>query len=35
MMRVINKFGLDKTFEKYEYLMDGSNYTRKRILRYL
>lgn len=29
--RVINKFGLTKTFEKYEYLMDGSNYTRKNI----
>lgn len=27
--RVINKFGLTKTFEKYEYLMDGSNYTKK------
>ena len=29
--RVINKFGLTKTFEKYEYLMDASNYTRKNI----
>ena len=29
--RVINKFGLSKTFEKYEYLMDASNYTRKNI----
>ena len=29
--RVINKFGLTKTFEKYEYLMKGSNYTRKNI----
>lgn len=29
--RVINKFGLTKKFEKYEYLMDGSNYTRKNI----
>lgn len=29
--RVINKFGLTKTFEKYEYLMDGSNYTKKNI----
>jgi hypothetical protein len=29
--RVINKFGLAKTFEKYEYLMDGSNYTKKNI----
>ena len=29
--RVINKFGLTKTFEKYEYLMEGSNYTRKNI----
>ena len=29
--RVINKFGLTKTFEKYEYLMDGSNYNRKNI----
>ena len=29
--RVINKFGLTKTFEKYEYLMDSSNYIRKNI----
>lgn len=29
--RVINSFGLTKTFEKYEYLMDASNYTRKNI----
>ena len=29
--RVINKFGLTKTFEKYEYLMDSSNYTKKNI----
>lgn len=29
--RVINKFGLKPTFEKYEYLMDDSNYTRKNI----
>lgn len=29
--RVINKFGLTKTFEKYEYLMDGSNYTKENI----
>jgi hypothetical protein len=29
--RVINKFGLAKTFEKYEYLMNGSNYTKKNI----
>ena len=29
--RVINKFGLTKTYEKYEYLMDASNYTRKNI----
>lgn len=29
--RVINKFGLVKTFEKYEYLMDASNYTKKNI----
>ena len=29
--RVINKFGLTKTFEKYEYLMDGDNYTKKNI----
>ena len=29
--RVINKFGLTKTFEKYEYLMDGSNYTKQNI----
>ena len=29
--RVINKFGLTKTFEKYEYLMDGTNYTKQNI----
>lgn len=29
--RVINKFGLTKTFENYEYLMDASNYTKKNI----
>ena len=29
--RVVNKFGLTKTFEKYEYLMDASNYTKKNI----
>lgn len=29
--RVINKFGLAPTFEKYEYLMNGSNYTKKNI----
>ena len=29
--RVINKFGLTKTFEKYESLMDKSNYTKKNI----
>lgn len=29
--RVIDKFGLTKTFEKYEYLMDGSNYTKKNV----
>jgi len=29
--RVISKFGLNKTFEKYEYLMDGSNYIKKNI----
>ena len=29
--RVINKFGLTKTFEKYEYLMDASNYTKNNI----
>lgn len=29
--RVINKFGLTKTFEKYEYLMKSSNYTKKNI----
>ena len=29
--RVINKFGLTKTFDKYEYLMNASNYTRKNI----
>lgn len=29
--RVINKFGLTKTFEKYEFLMNESNYTKKNI----
>ena len=29
--RVINKFGLTKTFKEYEYLMNGSNYTKKNI----
>ena len=29
--RVINKFGLTTTFEKYEYLMNSSNYTKKNI----
>lgn len=29
--RVINKFGLTKTFEKYEFLMDEENYTKKNI----
>ena len=29
--RVINKFSLTNTFEKYEYLMDGSNYTKANI----
>ena len=29
--RVISKFGLTKTFEKYEYLMNASNYTKKNI----
>ena len=29
--RVVNKFGLTKTFEKYEFLMDKSNYTRNNI----
>lgn len=29
--RVINQFGLTKTFEKYEFLMDESNYNRKSI----
>ncbi len=29
--RVIKQFGLIKTFENYEYLMDGSNYTKKNI----
>ena len=33
--RVINKFGLTKKFEKYEYLMDGSNYTKENIFRKL
>ena len=29
--RVINQFGLTKTFERYEYLMEASNYTKKNI----
>lgn len=29
--RVIKQFGLTKTFEKYEFLMDASNYTKKNI----
>jgi len=29
--RVINKFGLESTFKKYEFLMDEKNYTRKNI----
>ena len=29
--RVINKFGLTSIFDKYEFLMDKSNYTRKNI----
>ncbi len=29
--RVINKFGLTKTFEKYDFLMDESNYNRSNI----
>lgn len=29
--RVINQFGLTKTFEKHEYLMKASNYTKKNI----
>lgn len=29
--RVINQFGLTKVFEKHEYLMDASNYTKKSI----
>lgn len=29
--RVINKFGLTKTFEQYEFLMDKSNYNKKNI----
>ena len=29
--RVINKFGLTKTFKDYEYLMNKSNYTKKNI----
>ena len=29
--RVINKFSLTKTFEKYEYLMNHSNYTKENI----
>ena len=29
--RVINQFGLTKTYENYEFLMDKSNYTRENI----
>lgn len=29
--RVINKFGLTKTFDKYKSIMDNSNYTKKNI----
>lgn len=29
--RVINKFGLTRTFEKYEYLMNSDNYIKKNI----
>lgn len=29
--RVINKFGLTRIYEKYEFLMDESNYNRKNI----
>lgn len=29
--RVINKFGLKPKYDKYEYLMDASNYTKKNI----
>jgi hypothetical protein len=29
--RVINKFGITKVFEKYEFLMDESNYTKSNI----
>lgn len=29
--RVINKFGLTKTYEKYEFLMNESNYVKKNI----
>ena len=29
--RVVNQFGLTKTFEKYEFLMDKDNYTKKNI----
>ena len=29
--RVINKFGLAKTFERYEFLMNEVNYTRSTI----
>ena len=29
--RVVNKFGLAKTYEKFEFLMDGDNYTKANI----
>lgn len=29
--RIVNKFGLTKTYEKYEFLMNESNYTKKNI----
>jgi len=29
--RVINRFGLTKTYENYDFLMDATNYTRKNL----
>jgi hypothetical protein len=29
--RIINQFGLNKVYSKYDFLMDESNYTKKNI----
>ena len=33
--RVINRFGLTKTYENYDFLMDATNYTRKNLQKVL